>query len=57
MAGKKIVTKGKANGKFEITNLETQTVVFTGFFQPEPGDFGDYSVEISVILREQDIII
>ena len=43
-AGKKIVTKGKANGKFEITDLETRTVVFTGFFHPEPGDFGDYSV-------------
>jgi hypothetical protein len=43
-AGKKIVTKGKVNGRFEITDLATQTVVFTGFFHPEPGDFGDYSV-------------
>jgi hypothetical protein len=42
-AGKKIVTRGKINGKFEVVDLETRTVVFTGFLHPEQGDFGDYS--------------
>ena len=42
-AGKKIVTKGKVNGKFEVIDLESRMVVFTGFLHPEQGDFGDYS--------------
>jgi hypothetical protein len=44
LAGKNLVAKGKTNGKFEIIDLETQMVVFTGFLHPEGSDFGDYSV-------------
>ena len=52
-AGKNLVAKGKADGKFEIVDLETQMVVFTGFFHPEQGDFGDYSVgDFSELKRE-----
>ncbi len=43
-ADKRIVTKGKMKEKFEVFDLETRTVVFTGFLHPEQGDFGDYSV-------------
>ncbi len=42
--GKSLVVKGIKTGKYEIIDLENQTVVFTGFFRPDPGDFGDYSV-------------
>lgn len=42
-AGKTFVTKGIRNGKFEVVNLETQKVVFTGDIKPTPGDFGSYS--------------
>jgi hypothetical protein len=42
-AGKNLVTKGKWEGKFEIVDLETKNVVFTGYFHPGPADFGDYS--------------
>jgi len=43
-AGKNLVAQGKINGKFEIVDLETSMVVFTGFLHPEHGDFGDFSV-------------
>ncbi len=43
-AGKNLVAPGKRNGKFEIVDLENQTIVFTGFLHPFSGDFGDYSV-------------
>ena len=43
-AGKTIVTKGIINGKFEVINLETQKVAYTGVIKPNPGDFGDYSI-------------
>ena len=43
-SGKNLVTEGKLTGKFEIIDLETQNIVFTGFFHPGPGDFGEYSV-------------
>jgi hypothetical protein len=42
-AGKNVVTKGIKAGKFEIIDLETRAVVFTGFFRPDSGDFGNYS--------------
>ena len=42
-AGKTFVTKGIINGKFEVINLETQKVAYTGVIKPNPGDFGDYS--------------
>jgi hypothetical protein len=42
-AGKNIVTKGVKDGKFEIIDVETKAVVFTGFFRPDSGDFGNYS--------------
>lgn len=43
-AGKTFVTKGTINAKFEVINLETQKVVYTGAIKPDPGDFGEYSV-------------
>jgi hypothetical protein len=42
-AGKTFVTKGIRNGKFEVINLETQKVVYSGVIKPNPGDFGEYS--------------
>ena len=39
LAGKSIVTKGKRKEKFEIFDLETKTVVFTGFFASGTGRF------------------
>ena len=42
-AGKSFVTKGIINGKFEVINLETQKVSYTGIIKPDPGDFGDFS--------------
>ena len=56
-AGKKIVTKGKTNGKFEIIDLETQTVVFTGFLHLVPAILEITQSVISANLRGQDIII
>jgi hypothetical protein len=44
LAGKKIVVKGNINGKYEILDLETQQIVFTGFLHHDTCDFGDYSV-------------
>ena len=41
-AGKIFVTKGIKNGKFEVINLETQKVAYTGVIKPNPGDFGEY---------------
>jgi len=43
-AGKTFVTKGIINAKFDVINLETQKVAFTGSIKPNPGDFGEYSV-------------
>jgi hypothetical protein len=43
-AGKTFVTKGTRNGNFEVINLETQKVVYSGVLKPNPGDFGEYSV-------------
>jgi hypothetical protein len=43
-AGKNLVTKGKITGRFEIVDLATQNVVFTGYLHEGPADFGDYSV-------------
>jgi hypothetical protein len=43
-AGKNIVTKGSTNGKFEIMDLDTRTIVFTGYLHAEKSDFGEYSV-------------
>jgi hypothetical protein len=51
--GKNFVTKGKINSKFEITDLENQTIVFRGYFHPVPDDFGDYSSgDFSELSRE-----
>lgn len=51
--GKFFVTKGIRNGKFEVINLETQKVAFTGVIKPNPGDFGEYSVgDFSVLTQE-----
>lgn len=52
-AGKNIVVKGKRDGKFEIIDLESQTVVFTGFFHHVHDDFGDYSSgDFSQLIRQ-----
>jgi hypothetical protein len=42
-AGKTFVTKGVITGKFEVIDLETQKVVYSGILKPNPGDFGEYS--------------
>lgn len=52
-AGKNLVTKGLLNGKFEVINLETQQVAFTGSFKASPGDFGEYSTgDFSSLTKE-----
>ena len=43
-AGKTVVTKGTRTGKFEVIDLVTQNVVYSGTFKPNTGDFGEYSV-------------
>jgi hypothetical protein len=35
LAAKSIVTKGKLKDKFEVFDLETRTVIFTGFLHPD----------------------
>ena len=42
-AGKTIVTKGLINGIFNVIDLATGKVAYSGSFKPSPGDFGDYS--------------
>ena len=42
-AGKSIVSNGKLTGKFELVNLETGSVVFSGNFVPRTDDFGLHS--------------
>jgi len=52
-SGKTFVTKGIRNSKFDVINLETQKIVFTGVIKPNPGDFGDYSVgDFSTLSQE-----
>jgi hypothetical protein len=52
-AGKTFVTKGIINGKFEVINLETQKVAYSGVIKPNPGDFGDYSTgDFSALNKE-----
>jgi len=42
-AGKAIVSKGKLAGKFELVNLETGSVVYSGNFISKTDDFGLHS--------------
>jgi hypothetical protein len=52
-AGKSFVTKGTINAKFDVINLETQKVVYTGEIKPNSGDFGEYSVgDFSPVIQE-----
>jgi hypothetical protein len=52
-AGKTFVTKGIKYGKFEVIDLETQKVAYTGVFKPDPGDFGEYSTgDFSALAKE-----
>jgi hypothetical protein len=52
-AWKTIVTKGELTGKFEVIDLETQKVVFTGTLRPNKDDFGSFSMgDFSALTRE-----
>jgi len=52
-AAKTCITRGETEQKFEVINLETQKVVFSGAFKPVRGDFGDFSVgDFSEVARE-----
>jgi hypothetical protein len=52
-SGKTFVTKGMINEKFEVINLETQKVAYTGVIKPNPGDFGEYSTgDFSALTQE-----
>ena len=52
-AGKTVVTRGIRTGKFEVIDIMTQKVVFTGVLKPNPGDFGDYSTgDFSSLIQE-----
>jgi len=53
LAGKIFVTKGIRNAKFDVINLETQKVAYSGVMKPNPGDFGEYSVgDFTSLTRE-----
>lgn len=53
VSGKTIVTKGRISEPFEVINLESQEVVYTGVLKPYAGDFGAYSVgDFSGLSRE-----
>lgn len=41
-ADKLCVTKGNVARAFEVIELETQKVMYTGILKPKPGDFGKY---------------
>lgn len=41
-AAKFCITEGTTARNFEVINLETQKVVYTGTLQPDSGDFGTY---------------
>ena len=56
-AGKTFVTKGIINGKFEVINLETQKVAYTGVLKPNPGDLVNIQLGISAPLPRKGIII
>jgi hypothetical protein len=43
-AGKTVITKGSAERRFEIVNLENQQVVYEGNLKSNSCDFGEYSV-------------
>jgi hypothetical protein len=52
-AGKTCITKGNTERTFEVINLETQEVVFTGLLEPKQGDFGEYSTgDFTALARE-----
>jgi hypothetical protein len=52
-AAKILVTKGTITTNFEVINLETQKVVFTGAIKPNPGDFGEYSTgDFTALMQE-----
>ena len=52
-AGKTVITKGLTERKFEVINLKTQKVVYTDVLQPNPNDFGEYSVgDFSLLTQE-----
>lgn len=52
-SGKTFVTKGLLTGKFDVINLETQKVVYSGNMKPAKGDFGEYSTgDFSTITTE-----
>ena len=52
-ASKSCVTKGEIGRTFEVIDLETQKVVYTGSFLPYSCDFGEYSVgDFSALTRE-----
>ena len=53
LAGKIFVTKGVLYSKFDVIDLESQKVVYSGVIQPHPGDFGDYSTgDFSALTRD-----
>lgn len=44
VARKICVARGSVNGTFEVVDLKTQTVVYTGVLKPGGSDLGDYSI-------------
>jgi Glycosyl hydrolase family 9/Cellulase N-terminal ig-like domain len=53
LAGKTIVTKGVNTTQFDVVDLVTREVAYSGSFKPNPGDFGAYSTgDFSSLIRE-----
>ncbi|HUX94919.1 MAG TPA: glycoside hydrolase family 9 protein [Bacteroidales bacterium] len=52
-SSKTVVTKGTVNGKFDVFDIPSMKIVYTGSFKPTKGDFGDYSTgDFSAVKKE-----
>ena len=52
-AGKSVVTHGLTTAEFDVIDIVTQKVVYTGVLQPGPDDIGEYSVgDFSSLTKE-----
>jgi hypothetical protein len=52
-AGKTIVVRGVITGTFDVIDLVTREVIYSGAFKTDPGDFGSYSTgDFSSLTKE-----
>ena len=52
-ASKTVITKGLINSKFDIVDISSMKIVYSGTFKSAKGDFGDYSSGDFSALRQE----